>query len=147
MDSYDLEVAFQKHLEGLSFSGRTLLEDEVFDFAKNGGVAKVRRAVLMRVGEEFAGFGNGRNSRELYMLQIDIWVSRTTEDAKKALKNLSDAHLAHFYPANGRGLTITENATSAHVTKRPAQRYLGREAAFLREMVEVDAYVEIPAVG
>ena len=144
MNTFDLETAFYRRLALLSFDGRTLKPDEEFD-PKHASA--FRRGVVVLDRPETVGFGNGVYSRVEGFYQIDTWISREVDDALMLVKQAADAHVTHFFPANGRGLSLTENQTSAHITRRPTRRSLGRDGAFLREMTEVPFYVEIPAVG
>lgn len=144
MDTYDLSVAFYEKLAALTYSGmKTLLPDEIFDPAESVSSAPVRRGYVLLDSPETVAFGNGVYSRTTGIYQIDLWVPRKTTSALKTIKQMADAHVTHFFPANGRGLTLTENATSANIVRRPNQRSFGREGAYLREIVEVDFYVEV----
>lgn len=144
MDTYDLSVAFYTRLSSLTYSGmKTLLPDEIFDATEGVSSTTVRRGFVMLSEPETVAFGNGVYSRTSGLYQIDIWVPRKTTSALKTIKQMADAHVTHFFPANGRGLTLTENTTSGHIVRRPNQRSIGREGAYLRELVEVDFYVEV----
>jgi len=143
MDAYDLELAFYRKLVALTYATvKTYRPDEVADpesLASNYGW---RRGHILGPEPQTEGFGNGVYSRLYGTYQIDIYVPRANNGSLKELKNMTDAHVAHFWPANGRGLTLTENSTSANIVRRPSQRHLGREGAYLREVIEVDFYVE-----
>lgn len=143
IDTYDLSVAFYERLAALTYSGmKTLLPDEIFDPTESVSATTVRRGVVIPNDPETSGFGNGVYSRLTGIYQIDLWVPRKTTSAIKTVKQMADAHLTQFFPANGRGLTLTENTTSAHILKRPSIRSFGREGAYLREIVEVDFFVD-----
>lgn len=147
IDTYDLDIAFLDKLQALTYSGmKTLLPDEIFDPTEQTSATTVRRGVILLNEPDTSGFGEGVYSRLGGIYQIDLWVPRkTTSDTTsplQQLKKMSDAHLAHFFPANGRGLTLTENTTSAHILRRPTIRSFGREGAYLREIVEVDFFVD-----
>lgn len=143
MDAYDLELACYRRLIALTYSTiATARPDEVFDPQTLASTYGWRRGTVMLNDPETIGFGNGVYSRIDGIYQVDLYVPRTNNGALKQLKNMTDAHVAQFWPSNGRGLTLTENSTSAHIVRRPAQRHLGREGAYLRDVVEVDFYVE-----
>jgi hypothetical protein len=144
MSSYDLNVAFWNKLSALTYSDmKTLRPDEIFDPKEIASSASVRRGYIDGPDPEFWCFGNGRYVRLQGTYQIDLWMPRKTTSAMKTIKDMSDAHVAHFWPAGGRGLTLTENNTSAHIqVDRPKQTTLGREGAYLREMIEIEFYVE-----
>lgn len=144
MDTYHLELAFYRHLAALAFTGTTYKPDDVIP---NNHPARSRRGWVMLGKPETVGFGNGIYTRTPGIYQIDIYIDRSTTNALKVLKQTADAHATHFFPANGRGLTLTEEQTSAHITRRPNQPAFERGAAFLRQIVEIDFYVEIPAAG
>lgn len=144
MDTYDLSVAFYTRLAALTYSGmKTLLPDEIFDATEGVSATTYRRGVVIGPHPSFTAFGHGVYSRVMGIYQIDLWVPRKTTSALKTIKQMADAHLAHFWPANGRGLTLTENSTSAYITARPDQTPMGREGAYLREMIEVEFWTEI----
>lgn len=143
MDAYDLELAFYRKLIALTYATITTARpDEVFDPEQIGSSQGWRRGTVLLNDPETVGFGNGVYSRLTGIYQIDLYVPRTNNGSLKQLKNMTDAHVAHFWPSNGRGLTLTENTTSANIVRRPSQRHLGREGAYLRDVVEVDFYVE-----
>lgn len=144
MDTYDLSVAFFNKLAALTYSGmKTLLPDEIFDATEGVSATTVRRGVVLPMEPVFAGFGNGRMVRLEGDYQIDLWVPRKTTSAIKTLKQMSDAHVNHFYPVNARGLTLPENSTEAQILTRPSQRPMGRDGAYLREIVEVHFSVDV----
>lgn len=144
MDTYDLEVAFYQKLAALTYAGmKTLLPDEIFDPKEGTSNTTYRRGVIMGPYPETVGFRYGVYTRARGIYQIDLWIPRQATSAMKTLKEMADAHVVHFFPANGRGLTLTENDTSAHITRYPEHRYLGREGAYLREVIDVDFYVDI----
>lgn len=144
MDSYDLSVAFYEKLAALSYGGmKTLLPDEIFDPTESTSATTVRRGVVLGPHPDFTAFGHGVYSRLTGTYQIDLWAPRKTTSALKTIKQMADAHLAHFWPSNGRGLTLTENSTSANITARPDQTTFGREGSYLRQMVEVEFWVEV----
>lgn len=143
MNRHDLNLAFHRRLIALSISGmETMRPDEVFDPKDESNAAAIRVGRVIGPTPETVAFGNGVYSRLYGIYQIDIWVPRNANEAFKNLSTYSDQHLVQFWPATGRGLTVTENDTSAHIVRRPTQRHMGREAAYLREMIEVDFYVE-----
>lgn len=143
MDAYDLELAFYRRLIALTYSNvSTARPDEVFDPEIIAPTQAWRRGTVLLNNPETVGFGDGVYSRISGVYQIDIYQPRANNGSLKALKNMTDAHVAHYWPTNGRGLTLTENATSANIVRRPSQRHLGREGAYLRDVVEVDFYVE-----
>lgn len=143
MDAYDLELAFYRRLIALTYATTTTARpDEVFDPQTLPNTQVWRRGSIIGPFPETVGFGDGVYSRLYGIYQIDIYVPRTNNGALKELKNMTDAHVVQFWPSDGRGLTLTENSTSANIVKRPSQRHLGREGAYLRELVEVDFYVE-----
>lgn len=153
MDTYDLETAFYSRLVELTYNNlETARPDEIIDPATvTKSVSWRRGQVMLGEGDPIA-FGYGVYTRYEGIYQIDLYVPRTNYNALgdqagalKQLKNMSDTHLAHFWPSNGRGLTVTQNDTSAHITHRPSQRYLGREGVFLREVISVDFYVDVLA--
>lgn len=144
MDLYDLSNAFHKKLKLLNFSGQTLTEDEIIN---PKDASAIRRGVVILGKPEVVGFGHGVYSRANGFYQIDLFVQRETNFALKVLKRAATAHANHFFPANGRGLTLTENQTSAHIQRHPNILPFTREGAYLRHIVEVDFYIEIPAVG
>lgn len=144
MDRHDLNLAFYRRLIALAYNGmETIRPDQIFDATNESNTETIRRGVVILNEPQTIGFGNGVYSRIEGIYQIDIWVPRSNENAFKTCSELSDAHLLHFFPANGRGLTVTENTTSAHITRRPAQRHLGREGAYLREVIEIEFYTDI----
>jgi hypothetical protein len=140
---YDLETAFYKRLALLTFSGSTFRPDQIVD----NPTGAWRRGVIVMVDPETVGFGNGVLTRVNGLYQIDLYVPRVQDNAFKTLMQASDAHLAHFFPATGRGLALTEASTMASIRRRPMQRRMGREGAFLREIVDVEFEVYVPAVG
>ena len=144
MDTYDLELAFYNKLSSLTYTGmKTLRPDEIFDPTKLGTTAPVRRGTVLIGDPQTVGFRYGAYTRTPGIYQIDLWLSRTTTSALKVIKQMSDAHLTHFFPVTGRGDTLTENTTSANITRRPNQRSFGREGAYLREMIEVEFFVDV----
>lgn len=151
MDSYDLELAFYQRLIALTYTNlETVRPDEIMDPATVAKNIAWRRGFVIRGNPETVAFGNGVYSRMEGIYQIDIWVPRVNYDALgdgsgalKQLKKMSDGHVTQFFPANGRGLALTKNSTTANIIRQPKQRYIGREGAFLREIVEVDFYAEI----
>jgi len=144
MDTFDLELAFYTHLVGyVDARFNTAMPAEIVapeDFLPD---KFFRRGHVMSNVPNTLGFGNGVYTRSEGIYQIDLWVPTETDAALEQLKKTSDAHLTHFFPANARGVTLTEGTTSAHIVRRPHQRYLGREGSHLREIIEVDYYVEI----
>ena len=143
MSTYDLNIAFWDKLNALIYSSmKTLRPDEIFDPKEISSTASIRRGFILMNDPEFRAFGRGVYSRIEGIYQIDIWLPRDTTSALKTIKEMADAHVAHFFPANGRGLTLTENTTSAHILRRPAQKDMGREGSYLREMIEVDFFVD-----
>lgn len=143
ISTYDLNIAFWEKLGALTYSGmKTLRPDEIFDPKELNSTTPVRRGFILLNDPGFRAFGHGVYSRIEGIYQIDIWLPRATTSALQTIKQMSDAHVAHFFPANGRGLTLTENTTSANIHKRPAQKDLGREGSYLREMIEVDFFVD-----
>lgn len=143
MDAFDLETAFDRKLVALTYAtASTAKPDEVFDPQSLPSTYGWRRGTVILDRPETIAFGNGVYSRIDGIYQIDLYVPRSNNTALKELKNMTDAHVAHFWPSNGRGLTLTENTTSANIVRRPAQRHLGREGAYLRDVVEVEFYVE-----
>lgn len=143
MDTYDLEVAFFNKLAALSFTGKTLKPDEIFDPKELTSDTLVRRGVVLGPYPETVGFRHGAYTRAKGIYQIDLWVPRQLTSAMKTLKQQADAHVVHFFPANGRGLTLTENSTSANMDRYPEHRFMGREGAYLREVIEVDFFVDV----
>lgn len=147
MDTFDLSVAFYEKLAALTYSGmKTLLPEEIFDATEGVSSTTVRRGMVLLNSPDTIGFGEGVYSRITGIYQIDLWVPRkttsTTASATQQLKKMSDAHVDHFFPENGRGLTLTENSTSAHILRRPNQRSMQKEGAYLRDIVEVDFFVD-----
>ena len=153
MDSYDLELAFFERLITLTYNNlETYRPDEIIDLSKLAKNVSARRGTIVSPVPDFWYFGNGVGTRVAGTYQIDIWVPRGNYNALgdeagalKQLKNMSDAHLAHFFPENGRGLTVTKNSTSAHITKRPSQTPMSREGSYLREMIEIEFFADILA--
>lgn len=143
MDAYDLELACYRRLLTLTYATiSTARPDEVFDPQTLAASYGWRRGTVLLNNPETVAFGHGVYSRIEGVYQIDLYVPRANNGALKQLKNMTDAHVAHFWPSNGRGLTLTENSTSANIVRRPSQKHLGREGAYLRDVVEVDFYVE-----
>jgi hypothetical protein len=120
----------------------TVRPDEVFDPKDEGNAETIRRGVIIGPTPETIGFGNGVYTRLHGIYQIDIWIPRDLQNAFKIASQYSDAHVVQFWPTTGRGLTLTENSTSAHIVKRPSQRHFGRDGAYLRDMIEVDFYTD-----
>ena len=152
MNSYDLELAFYRRLISLTYGVmRDVRPDEVFDPGTNAPAMPFRRGVILLNDPETVAFGNGAFVRVSGIYQVDLWVPRLndgqTQGGFKLLKTLTDDHISQFWPGDARGLTLTENETLAHVTQRPGSRFLGREGAFIREMIEVDFYVEIDSTA
>lgn len=144
MDRHDLNLAFYRRLITLTYSDmETKRPDEVFDPKDESNIENIRRGYVLLGDPDTTGFGNGVYSRIEGIYQIDIWVPRNNENAFKTSSNLSDAHVAHFFPTNGRGLALTENSTTANIIRRPSQRHLGREGSYLRDIIEVNFYVEV----
>lgn len=144
MDTYDLELAFYTQLISLSYSNqKTLRPDEIFDPKEFAASYSVRRGAIVFNEPETIGFGNGVYTRTEGLYQIDIWLPRDTTSALKTLKQMADSHVATFWPSNGRGIALTQNSTTANIIRRPSQRHLGRDGSYLREIVEVDFYVEV----
>lgn len=147
MNRHDLNLAFYRRLIAYTVDNMsTKRPDEVFDPKDESNIQAIRRGAIMLNAPMTFAIGNGVSSRMEGIYQIDIWVPRNSENAFKIASDLSDGHLAHFFPANGRGLTLTENQTSAHITRRPTQSHLGREGAYLRDIVEVNFFVEVYAL-
>lgn len=143
MNRHDLNLAFYRQLIALTYASMVSIRpDEIFDPKDEGGSNSIRRGFVLLNDPETIAFGNGVYSRIAGIYQIDIWVPRELQNAFKTTSTYSDAHVLQFWPANGRGLTLTENSTSAHIVKRPSQKHLGREGSYLRDVVEVDFYVE-----
>lgn len=143
MDAYDLELALYRRLTALTYATITTVRpDDVFDPQSLPSTYGWRRGTVILDNPETIAFGNGVYSRIVGIYQVDLYVPRSNNGALKQLKNMTDAHVAYFWPSNGRGLTLTENSTSAHIVKRPSQKHLGREGSYLRDVVEVDFYVE-----
>jgi len=144
MDRFELETAFYKHLVNFSHAGFvTIRPDEIFDPADEANQSNLRRGVLMLNRPETIAFGDGIYSRIDGMYQIDLWVPLDVSNAYQTLMNASSAHVDRFFPANGRGLSLTEGTTTAHIVRRPSQERMPRESGFIREMVEVDFYVDV----
>lgn len=152
MDTYDLETAFYRRLTVLTYQNLTTLRpDQIFDPETAATQVSFRRGQVLLNEPDTIAFGHGVYSRIECIYQIDLWVPRANYDALgdgagalKQIKNMSDAHLAHFFPANGRGLALTENSTTAAIVRRPTQRHMGREGAYLREIIEVNFYTDVP---
>lgn len=143
LDNYDLNIAFWQRLSALSYNGMTTLRpDEIFDPKDLTSSATVRRGFIIGPDPQVVGFGHGVCTRHFGIYQIDIWVPRATTSALKTLAEMADAHIAHFYPDNGRGLTLTENSTLAHIERHPSVADMAREGAYLRRTVSVDFYVD-----
>ena len=152
MNSYDLELAFFRRLIALTYGVmRDVRPDEVFDPGTNAPAVPFRRGFVLLNDPETVAFGNGVFSRIGGIYQIDLWVPRLNDGQSqggfKLLKTLTDEHIAQFWPVEARGLTVTENDTSAHIVRRPGSRFLGREGAFIREMIEVDFYVDVDSAA
>lgn len=143
MNRYDLETAFFKHLFLLPFAGRTLEPDEIVEIT----VGAWRRGTVMTAQPNTVGFGNGVLTRVEGFYQIDIYIPRTHASALKLILQSADSHILHFFPANGRGLSLTEQGTTASIIRRPAHRDIGRDGAYLRQIVEVEFQVYVPAIG
>ena len=146
MNRHDLNLAFYRKLTGLAIANMIdVRPDEIEEPASLLNSQSWRRGVVMLNEPEPIAWGDGVYSRIHGLYQIDIYVPRAAASAFKVASEYSDAHVAHFFPANGRGITVTENQTSAHIVRRPSQRHLGREGAYLRDVVEVDFYLDVPA--
>lgn len=140
---YDLRTAWHIKLTELSDNKLTTLKpDEVFDPATTQNDMAIRRGAVLLSGPETVAFGNGVYSREEGTYQISIWVPRRISSALKRMDNLADAHVAHFFPANGRGLTVTRNTTSAHVIRRPEIRNMQRDGSYISTIIDVEFYTE-----
>ena len=143
MDSHHLELAFYRRLIALTYNGVTTLKpDDVFNPESTTSTQVIRRGQVISTDPETVGFGNGVYTRLEGLYQVDLWMPRANSSALKDLRNMTDAHVAQFWPSTGRGLTLTEEQTSANVVRRPAQHHLGREGAYLRETISVTFYVE-----
>ena len=145
MDTYDLSVAFYKRLTALDADTFvTAHPAKLFDPEVDAVNQPWRRGTVMLDDPYTAGFGDGVYSKTEGLYQIDLYMPARADRALRRLKKAADEHVTQFFPANGRGLTLTENATSAHISARPSQRHAGREGAYLREIVEVAFRVDIP---
>lgn len=145
MDTFDLELAFHNHLIAL-FRDDFYTADpgQIITDTDTQPSRNIRQGFLPSPNVETVAFGFGVYTRAEGFYQIDLRVSLEEDSALEVLKKASDSHLLHFFPLNGRGITVTENATSAHIVRRPQARYMGKEGSYLREIIEVDYYVEIP---
>ncbi|MEM6413197.1 MAG: hypothetical protein AAF720_00885 [Pseudomonadota bacterium] len=146
MDTYDLELAFYRKLIALTFPLlETLRPDQIFNSEKSSESNAFRRGILLPLDPYTFAFGDGVYSRVESIYQIDIWVPRSRQNSLRSMRELSNNHVTHFFPENGRGETVTEKQTSAHIEVRPSQRDFQREGAFLRTIVEVPFRVDILA--
>lgn len=149
MNRHDLELAFYRQLTALALaSATTLRPDDVFDAATVSQTQLIRRGNVGTIEAQTQGFGNGVYTRIEGVYFVDLYVYRTSSSGDWPLKRLNtllDQHLEQFWPVNGRGLSLTENQTTAHIVRRPQIRTLPRAGAYLRGMVEVEFYVEVLA--
>jgi hypothetical protein len=144
MIRYDLEVAFFRRLRELAPDDWvTARPDRVFNPDRDAIGRRWRRGTIMLDEPQTIAIGDGITSRVSGTYQVDLYQPRKAEDAFKILCGASDALVAHFFPSNGRGLSLIENATEAYVRRRPSQRYLGIEGAYLREVVRIDFDIDI----
>lgn len=145
MSTYDLRTALHIHLMALVYSDLTTLKpDEIFDPATVRNSERIRRGNVILTDPETIGFGHGVYSRMEADYQIDIWVPRklSGRSGLAELDNLTDLHVTHFFPANGQGLALTRNSTTANIVRRPNVLNMGREGAYLRTSIDVPFYVE-----
>ena len=142
--AHDLELAFYRRMTELTPPAITTARpDQIFDPAALAATQPWRRGVVLGPNPQTEGFGDGVYTRLYGVYQIDVYVPMKNNGALKEFRTLLDAHVAQFWPANGRGISLTKNNTTAHITRRPSQRNLDREGAYLRGLVEVDFYVEV----
>lgn len=143
MNTHDLKLAFYKHLISLTPTGfGTLKPQEVFDLHTHNRDRGIRRGHVILSEPDTIAFGNGVYTRITGMYQIDLWFPRRASGALKTINGAVDLHVRHFFPANGRGLTLRHGQTEAHILSRPNQRTMDRDGAYLREMIEVDFHVD-----
>lgn len=149
MDRHDLELAFFRRLTALALAGATTLRpDEVFDASTVSQTQLIRRGNVGALEAQTRGFGDGVYTRVDGIYFVDLYVYRTSSSGEGPLKRLNTVlghHLDQFWPPAARGLSLTENQTTAHIVRRPQMRTLPRAGAYLRGMVEVEFYVEVLA--
>lgn len=143
MNTYDLRTAFYLEMTALTYNDLTTLKpDEVFDASDAPSNNSLRRGAVMLAEPYTAGFGDGIYTRTEGIYQIDIWVPRKIDNALQRLDALTDAHILQFFPANGRGKTVTRNSTSGHIVHRPGARPMGRAGSYITTQIDVLFYVE-----
>ena len=117
MDTFDLELAFYNRLVALSQPDfYTAQPDEIVEEDDLANNRWLRRGWVMTNDPYTAGFGDGVYTRVEGIYQIDLKVPRRTDYALERLKKASDELVNHFF-VNKRGVTVTENATSAQTDR------------------------------
>ena len=106
----------------------------------------IRRGRIIWNEPESVARGKGVLTRiDGNIYQIDIYVPRHADSAFKIITGWVKAHIDHFFPPHGRGLTLSLDEAWGHIKDRPAFTDHGRRGEFLHFSVDVDWYTEIKA--